>query len=159
MSQTRDEINDFLMGSGGKAFPFEGMGDTVSGVIMEMKKQQQTDLETGEPLFWNNGDPRMMLVVSLQTELQEDDDDDGVRRVFLRGGNYIAASGKGAASLVAVKDAVKRSGAPDGIQPGGKLTLAYTGQSKPAAKGMNAAKLYSASYQPPTANVDLEEMV
>ena len=157
MSQTRDEINDFLMGAGGKAFPFETIGDSVTGVITELKKQQQTDLETGEPLFWANGDPRMMLVVTLATELQDDDDDDGIRRVFLRGGNYVASTGKGAASLVAVKDAVKRSGAP--IEMGGTLTLAYSGNSKPAAKGMNAAKLYSASYTPPSANVDLEEMV
>lgn len=149
-----DDINDFLMGGSGKAFDFGAIGDTVTGVIIDMKKQQQTDFQTGQPAFWNNGEPKMMLKVSLQTDIQDDQDDDGIRNVYLRGGNFTALKGKGSASLVAVKDAVKKSGKPIGI--GGTLTMQYSGEGPAPAKGMNPAKLYVASYTPGT--LDLDEL-
>lgn len=151
-----DEINDFLMGSSGKAFEFGAIGDTVTGVITDMKKRQQTDFQTGAPAFWNDGNPKMMLVVTLQTEFQDDENDEGLRNVFLRGGNYTALKGKGTASLVAVKDAVKKSGKP--IEIGGRLTLQYSGEGPAPAKGMNPAKLYTAAYQPPSYQVDMDEL-
>lgn len=158
MSQTRDEVNDFLMGGSGKAFEFATLGDTVSGTITDMRKRQQTDFQTGAPMYWNDGSPRMMLQITLQTELQESEGDEGLRNLYLRGGNYTAVRGKGFSSLVAVKDAVKRSGAPDGIQIGGKLTLQYSGEGPAPTKGMNQSKLYTATYQPATYSVDLDEL-
>lgn len=154
----RDEINDFLNGSNAKAFAFDSVGDTVTGVIVEMKKTQQTDMETGKPVYWDNGDPKMMLRITLQTELQDDSEDEGVRSVYLRGGNFTASKGKGTSSLVAVKDAVRRSGTTDGIQPGGKLTLQYSGEGAKPNKGFNAPKLYTAHYEAPSFAVDLDEM-
>ena len=151
-----DEINDFLMGGGGKAFEFGAIGDTVTGVITDMKKRQQTDFQTGAPAFWNNGEPKMMLMVTLQTDIQENEDDEGLRNVYLRGGNFTALKGKGTASLVAVKDAVKRSGKP--IEVGGSLTLQFSGEGPAPAKGMNPAKLYVASYTPPSYSVDIDEL-
>ena len=144
------------MGESGKAFEFGAIGDTVKGVITDMKKRQQTDFQTGQPAFWANGDPKMMLMVSLQTEIQDTEDDEGIRNVYLRGGNYTALKGKGTASLVAVKDAVKKSGKP--IEIGGTLTLQYSGEGPAPAKGMNPAKLYTAHYQPPTYSVDMDEL-
>lgn len=154
----RDEVNDFLMGGSGKAFEFANMGDSVSGIITEMKKQQQTDFQSGAPAFWPSGEPKMMLRVTLQTELQDDANDEGYRTVYLRGGNFTASKGKGTSGLVAVKDAVKRSGAPDGIQLGGKLTMQYSGEAPAPAKGMNPAKLYTAAYQPPVYAVELDDL-
>jgi len=158
VSQTRDEINDFLLGGSGKAFEFEEIGSTVAGVITDMKKRQQTDFQSGAPLFWTDGSPRMLLAITLQTDLRESDDDEGLRNVYLRGGNFTAVKGKGTSSLVAVKDAVKRSGAADGIQVGGKLTIQYSGEGPAPSKGMNASKLYTASYQPPAYSVDIDEL-
>ena len=158
MSQTRDEINDFLLGGAAKAFEFENIGDTVTGVITDMKKRQQTDFQSGAPLFWNDGSPRMVLAITLKTELNESEDDEGLRNVYLRGGNFTASKGKGTSSLVAVKDAVKRSGAADGIQVGGKLTLQYSGEGPAPSKGMNPSKLYTASYQAPAYSVDIDEL-
>lgn len=153
-----DEINDFLNGSNAKAFPFDNVGDTVKGVIMEMKKVQQTDMDTGKPVYWDNGDPKMMLRITLQTDLQDDGEDEGVRSVYLRGGNYTAATGKGTSSLVAVKDAVRRSGSSDGIQVGGQLTMQYSGEGTKSNRGYSAPKLYTAHYVAPTMGVDLDEM-
>ena len=141
----KDEANDFLFGSNGKAFKFEEMGDKVSGRITEMKPQQQTDLDTGEPSYWKNGEPKMMLRITLQTDLQESDDDEGFRSVYLRGGNYVAVKGKGSSSLLAVKDAVRRSGAPNGIEVGGYLTMEFSGYGQAPNRGKNQPKLYLAS--------------
>lgn len=153
-----DDVNDFLMGNGAKAFPFENMGDTVKGTIVSMKKQQQTDMTTKQPAYWDNGDPKMMLVVVLQTELQDEDDDEGLRSIFLRGGNPKAVKGKGTSSLVAVKDAVKRSGTKKGIEEGGTLTLQYAGEGERSNRAFNPPKLYLANYEPPSFAVDLNEM-
>lgn len=154
----RDEINDFLMGSGAKAFPFENVGDTVTGVIVEMKKVQQTDMQTNAPAFWDNGDPKMMLRIVLETDLRDSDDDEGMRSVYLRGGNYTAVSGKGTSSLTAVKDAIRRSGTDKGIEPGGTLTMQYSGNGKSANKGFNPPKLYTAHYVAPSYAVNLDDM-
>lgn len=152
-----DDINDFLMGGGGKAFPFENIGDTVKGVITSMNKRQQTDPNTGKPKYWDNGDPVMMLVITLETELRDDDEDDGMRNIYLRGGKFDIATGKGVASLTAVRDAVKRSGSQAGIEPGGTLSLQFSGLA-PKKGAFSPAKLYSAAYKPPSMNVDLDEM-
>jgi hypothetical protein len=154
----RDEANDFLFGSGAKAFPFEELGAKVSGKITEMKAQQQTDMESGELAYWRNGDPKMMLRITLQTDLQESDDDEGFRSIYLRGGSYTAVKGKGVSSLVAVKDAVRRSGAPNGIEIGGYLTMEYSGQGQAANKGFTPPKLYSASYVAPDSTVSLDDL-
>src|SRR5215510_4915631 len=145
-----DEINEFLMGSGGKSFPFDSIGDRVSGVIVDLKKRQQTDLESGEPQFWANGDPKMMLVVTLQTQLSDSDDDEGLRNVYLRGGNFTPVKGKGTSSLIAVKEAVRKSGATDGIQIGGYLALEYSGEAKASNRAYNAPKLYTSEYEVPS---------
>jgi hypothetical protein len=150
--------NDFLFSGGAKAFPFENIGDKVTGEIKEMKKQQQTDMQSGEPAFWANGDPKMMLRISLQTDLQETEDDEGMRSIYLRGGNFTAVKGSGTSSLLAVKDAVRRSGSNDGIQLGGILTMEYTGMGQAANKGFTPPKLYTASYRAPMDTIDMAEL-
>lgn len=158
MPDTRDDVNEFLMGSGAKAFEFAELGARVKGTIVAMQKRQQTDMQTGDPVFWANGDPKYMLQVSLQTDLQHSDDDEGLRSVYLRGGNYTPSKGKGTSSLNAVKDAVKRSGSDKGIEIGGTLTLEYTGEAKASSKGFNNAKLYTADYSAPSYGVDLDDL-
>lgn len=152
-----DEANDFLFGGGAKAFPFDNVGDTVSGPIVSMQKRQQTDMQTGKPAFWDDGSPKMMLMITLQTELQDSDEDDGMRSVYLRGGNHTVVSGKGTSSQVAVKDAVRRSKA-ERIETGGVLTLQFSGVGKQANKGFNPPKLYVASYRPPSYAVEIDEL-
>lgn len=158
MPDTRDDVNEFLMGSGAKAFDFGEIGARVKGVIVAMQKRQQTDMQTGEPAFWKNGDPKYMLQVTLQTDLQDDDNDEGARSVFLRGGNYVAVKGKGQSSLNAVKDAVRQSGSANGIEPGGTLMLEFSGEGKKSASGFNPPKLYVATYEPPSYGVDINDM-
>lgn len=155
MSQ-RDEVAEFLMG-GGKSFPFDNIGDKVRGEITAQAKRQQTDMETGALQYWQSGEPKYMLVITLQTGLQEDEGDDGTRTVYLRGGNFTVAKGKGTSSLVAVRDAVKRAKV-ETTEVGGTLELAFTGEGHSTNKKFNAPKLYTAEYEPPHASIDINEM-
>lgn len=152
-----DDVNDFLMGSGAKPFPFDRQGDVVTGEIIDAVKQQQTGMEDKKPQFWDDGNPKMMLVLTLQTELKEDDDDDGKRTVYLRGGNPQVADGKGTSTLKAVQEAVKKSGSKKGIELGATLSLAWTGNA-PKKGGLNPAKLYTAAFKPAALNIDIDEM-
>jgi hypothetical protein len=151
-----DEVNEMLMGGGGKAFAFENLGDTVEGEILSATTRQQTSLDTGKPATWDDGSPKKMIVVVLQTSLRDNDEDDGARSVYLRGGNFVVASGKGSSSQVAVRDAVKRAGAK-GLEVGGYLKMRYSGVG-PGKRGFNPPKLYEAAYKAPVTSIALDDM-
>jgi hypothetical protein len=131
--------NDILFGTGTPGVKFQSPGDTVTGPIVELAASQQTDYKTKEPLNWPDGKPRMQVEVKVKTSLRDSsiEDDDGVRRLFV----------KGKILTNAVKDAVRATGAK-GLEIGGVLTVTYIGDA-PAEKGLNAPKLYEAEYVKP----------
>ena len=152
-----EDITGFLFGGGGKAAKFESLGDSVEGTITDVKLSQQTDMETQAPLTWSDGSPRMQLVISLQTELSDGENDDGIRRLFAKGGNYEVATGSGKSLKDAIADAVKKAGVKS-IDEGGTLKVAYTGEGKRTNRGFSAPKLYKASYKAPVASVAAEDL-
>jgi hypothetical protein len=152
-----NEASNFLFGGGGKAAPFDEVGDEVKGTITDVVVNQQTDMETGAPLTWTDGSPRMQLVVSLQTGERADDNDDGIRRIYAKGGNYEVASGTGTSMKNAIADALKKVGATS-IDEGGVLRVAYTGVGKKTNRGFSAPKLYRATYEAPKASVKAEDL-
>jgi hypothetical protein len=140
--------NAFLMGGGGRSAKFENPGDTITGTICaEPEMRQQTDIKTGQPKFWDNGDPQMQLVVRLQTQLRDDNDDDGIRALYVKGGFKAPTMQK------AVADAVRAAGAK-GLAMGGTLTVTYTGNGPAGGVGMSPPKYYTAQYQPPVVGSD-----
>lgn len=141
-----------LGGQGGNSFPFDNPGDTVTGKIIELEEVQQTDMDTGTPASWPDGRPKMQYRVTLQTDLSDDADDDGVRAVYLRG----ARKPDALSSLSAVLVAVKATTGGSSIDTGGNLTLTYTGDGVPSKRGYNAPKQYEATYRPPSADLDPE---
>jgi hypothetical protein len=44
------------------------IGFVVEGTVKDARMQQQRDFDDNEPLFWNDGSPRMQLVIDLQSE-------------------------------------------------------------------------------------------
>jgi hypothetical protein len=134
------EAQDFLMSGGGaKAAKFPTPGTVVTGpIVREPEVAQQTEFGTGKPLFWDDGKPRNQLVVQIQTGQRDDDEDDGVRAIYIKGKSLTGA----------VREAVKAAGAP-GLEVGGVLAITYTGDGK-AERGM-PPKLYSATYRRATA--------
>jgi len=133
--------NAFLMGGGAKSAKFEAEGDKVVGTILSMEVKQQTDIKTGTPRTWDNGDPMMQLVVTLHTDERDDEDDDGNRTLYIKG-----------QMQKAVQDAVRKSGAR-GLAEGGRLGVKFVSTAEPKQRGFNGAKQYAAQYEAPVVQV------
>jgi hypothetical protein len=150
---TQTDPNAFLMGGGGRSAKFATIGDKIDGEITATEVTQQTDFTDGTPKTWPDGNPMMQLVITLQTDEREDDQDDGVRRVFAKG-----SARKATTTIGAVRAAVQAAGAKT-LEVGGRLQLAYTGDGVAPKAGLNAPKEYKAKYTPPAAgSVNVDEI-
>ena len=152
-----NDTSDFLFGGGGRAAKFEAIGDTIEGQITDASVTQQTDMETNAPLTWPDGSARMQLVITLQTSEKIDDNDDGLRRIFAKGGKYEVASGTGTSMKDAIADAVRKAGAKS-LDEGGTLKVGYSGEGKRTNRGFSAPKLYRATYTAPTKSVNASDL-
>lgn len=139
----------FDLGGGGNAFSFDKVGDSVTGKVLGVEEQQQTDMDTGRPAVWDNGAPKMMYRVELRTDLRDDMSDDGRRAVYLRGSRKPESK----SSLAAVLAAVREATGGTNIDPGGVLTLTFVGEGVQTRRGFNPPKQYEASYRPPSVNL------
>lgn len=155
MSNTTTDPNDFLFQSGAKsAFGDDApVGTTVKGRIISAEVRQQSDPKTGELKTWADGSPKNQLVITLQTDQHDDDNDDGTRAIYGKGGRYEVASGKGQSMLDAIREAVKKSGAK-GLDVGAVLTVQHSGLGKKTNPAFNPPKLYLAKYEPATTVVE-----
>jgi hypothetical protein len=125
------------MGGGVKSAQFKTTGATVKGAIARKPEvQQQRDFTKGTPLTWDDGAPRQQVKVILATDERDDEDDNGERAVYLKGG-----------LLTAVRAAVKEAKAK-GLEIGGKLIVKYTGDGEKKGN-LNPPKLYKAKYEAP----------
>lgn len=139
--------NDALMSSGGTPWAkWAEKGDVVTGTVdSEPTLRQSRDYDTGLPATFPSGDPKMEIVVILQTAERSDEyeDDDGKRQVVMKKGKNLA---------LAVRQAVKVAGA-SGLEIGGTLTITHEGEEqKVNSKGKKYdERLFSAKYVAPTA--------
>lgn len=140
MSNLKDP-DDLLMGGGIKSCTFPEIGTTWKGEVLAKETQQQRDFTTGEPKFYDDGNPMLQVVITLQTDQRDGDDDDGQRKLYVRG-----------QMLAAIKKAVLDAGAKT-VEIGGTLAVQYTGDGEPPKRGMNPPKQYTAAYKPPVAAV------
>jgi hypothetical protein len=133
------DANSFLMGGGGApTAKFPTPGTVIGGRITEPPTlEQQRDIKSGEKKFWADGDPMMQLVVTVQTDLRDPalEDDDGKRRIFIKG-----------QMKNAVSDAVRQAGAR-GLEVGGTLHVRYTHDGQAKERGMSPPKQYVAKYE------------
>lgn len=136
--------NAWLMGGGAKSAKFDEEGDKVVGTILDMQVKQQTDIKDGTPLVWPDGNPKMQLVVTLQTDARDDDDDDGQRTLYVKGQMQRA-----------VQDAVRKAGAR-GLAEGGRLGVQFVDTAEPKQRGFNGAKQYAAKYEAPQVQVNAD---
>jgi hypothetical protein len=138
------DVNEFLLSSGVAAAKFEHPGTSVSGKITLLRVEQQREIDSGKPKYWDNGEPQMQIVCHVQTSIRDPQvpDDDGVRALYIR--NNMKA---------AVSTAVRKSRAK--LETGGVLTVTYTGDGERKSAAFNPPKLYAAEYAPPSvATVD-----
>lgn len=147
MSDTRS-ADDILMGGGAPTCSFPEIGTMWRGQVLGKEAQQQRDITTGKPKFYDDGNPMMQVVITLQTEVRDPaiEGDDGERRLFVRG-----------AMLAAIKKAVKDVGAKT-VEVGGTLAVQYThdGEKKP---GLNPPKQFTAAYKAPVAAVAVDDLL
>ena len=115
---------------------FEEVGTEVSGVIVDAAIGQQTDIDGSFKTF-DSGEIRPQLVITLQTDEHEDEDDDGLRKLYVKG-----------FMVKPFRNEMKRNRVP-GVRPGGILTVTYTGDGEVTKKGYNAPKLFDVAYEPP----------
>lgn len=127
---------DAFFGGSAKSAKFETIGETVGGPITHIgAEQQQTEFGSGKPLFWDNGEKRTQLPITVQTNQRDpyDPQDDGQRTFYVKG-----------EMKKAIQAALRAAGR--GMAVGGTLTLTYVGDEP--TKGF-PKKLYQASYTPP----------
>lgn len=129
MNPDFDAIDKALQSGARSAFDKNSQpGTTASGPITGVQYRQTTDYNTGQPAFFPSGDPKMQIIVSIQTSTREDADDDGVRSV------YINAWGNKKKALL---DAFRAAGfdrASEALAEGNVFTATYV-EPRPTPQG------------------------
>lgn len=133
-------VNDLIMGRGGRSAAFGKIGDFVAGEIVRSDEMQQRDIKTGEPLTWDDGQPKKSVVIAIQTDEHDDDEDDGIRNVYVKVPSQM---------LSALRIAL-RSARAKGIENGGVIRITYISDRPSEKRGMSAQKIYEVGYEPPT---------
>lgn len=140
---------DDLMKSstGAPSFKFERHGDLVKGKVVDVASGQQFDMKTNAPLFWDDGNPRTQLIITLQTDLRDAqiEDDDGQRRIFAK---------KPSQMLRAINDAFQKAGGRTITERGATLAVKYVSDEPSSRPGLSPAKVYVAQYLPAPAGAD-----
>lgn len=155
---SEQDIKGFLMG-GGVAAKFPKIGYQIEGTVTSFRMQQQRDYDTGELLFWKDGNKRMQLLIVMDTEEQgsfdengepvEVPDDDGQRTLYVKGalqkaiGRALKEAGAeleegGYLKVKRVKDLPKTN-------PKFKAPYGFAVQYTPAAKNSKAATDFAKS--------------
>jgi hypothetical protein len=126
--------------SGAASCRFANIGDAHVGTITDFKEAQQRDIKSGEPAFWPDGNKKMMLVITIQTQEHDDqiEDDDGERRLYVN---------KPSGMFAAISNAIKASKGK--FSAGGTLAVKYVKNGKPKTPGFSPPKEYIARYTPP----------
>jgi len=120
MTTPLDTANNLLMSGGIKSIKWkdEPVGYTVVGTIVDQPKvEQMTKYESTELDFWPSGDPKMQIIVTLQTDMRDPSNanDDGKRQLHIS-----------PRMMKPVREAVQRVNAP-GLAIGGRLAVRRTG--------------------------------
>lgn len=135
------EAQDALLGGGGApSASFLELGTTIRGKIVAIGQVQQREFKTNVPKVWSDGTPMMQSVITLETE-QDDPDDNGYRRVFVK-----------PAMAAAIREAVHKAGHdPKSPMEGGILAIRYSGDGPSPGSGMDGPKQFQAQFTPPVA--------
>ena len=121
---------DSLLAGGGKTAKFEKVGDSYTGVVQSAEVRQASNFDTGKPEFWDDGNPKQQIVVSIQTSERVDEEDDGVRAVYIKGWGD---------QKKALQRASKEAGGSPAV--GDTFTATYVGDGEKPQRGF-APKIY-----------------
>ena len=119
------------------------IGTRAEGIVKTIEAQQQRDIDTGAPKFFDNGQPMMQIVVQIATERRDPTipGDDGARSVYVKGKN-----------IAALRSASRRAGR-DMPHPGDRFAVTYSANGEAKKRGWNPPKLYTYELTPNAAQV------
>lgn len=143
--------NDLLSSKSVPSVSFKDakVGDSFTGTITDLETAQVRNYDTGEPEFWDDGKPKLQIVVTLATAYTDPtiEGDDGTRKVYLAG-----------QKLTAAKQAMKEAGIQK-LEKGFKFTISYVGTKPSSNKKYNDVKLYGITIVPSKSNVDVDALL
>jgi hypothetical protein len=159
-----DEAADEFLSGGGVAAKWPKVGFIVTGTVVDWSMSQQTDYDTGEPLFWDgkkkstddgNGRrrPVMQLIINIQgkptgetwegldNERVELPDDDGMRTLYVKGGlqNALRLALNGAKLEAGAQVSIKREKDGPKTNPKFRAPYRYSATWTPASQNADAA--------------------
>lgn len=112
---------------------FENVGDTVVGIIDKIDEVQEKDYDTGDPVTWPDGRPRMIYVLEVR------DTTSGEVKALWARGNMITA--------------IREASREVGHGPlGHLLKLKYHEDGKPSNPRFKPPKLFKAKIEPAPAD-------
>ncbi len=141
MTEQFPDANALLMG-GAKSVSWKdlGMGAIVVGTILEPPKvEQMTKYKSTEPDFWPSGEPKLQIVLEIQTDMRDpaNPTDDGKRRLFVE-----------PRMMKTFREAVRNAGA-DGFAVGGKVAVKWVSGD---GEGEGNARVFVTEYAKPVSN-------
>jgi uncharacterized protein with beta-barrel porin domain len=141
--------NSLLNGKSVPSISFKDakVGDAYTGTITALETAQVRNYESGEPEFWEDGNPKLQIVLTLATEYGDGAEDDGDRKVYLFG-----------QKLQAAKAALKEAGLAK-LEIGSTFTITYSGTKPSSNKKYNDVKLYSIAIVKGTSNPAVDTLL
>lgn len=80
-----DELDQAFQGSGRSIFSKDTPpGTSITGTITDAAMKQVTKFGSTEPDYFQSGDPKMQIILTLKTDLHDDVDDDGTRAAYIK---------------------------------------------------------------------------
>jgi len=143
------DANSLIMGSSIPSCGFLDIGAEHKGTITALDVMQARKFGKPNELdFWEDGQPKMQAVVTMQTEENdpEIENDNGMRRLYVASPRMRSA----------IASAVKKAGAT-GLAVGGKLGVKFLREDPEGKNKQNLPKIYGAIYEAPPARVDEPE--
>lgn len=136
VSMTPEQMLASIESQSSKGAKFEQPGTSISGIIENVTANQIRDFKSRQPKFFDDGQPQMQVLVTINTGVTDPmvEDDDGRRTVYIKGFGL-----QRHAWLQALHNAGLRKAAE--VRPGDRFTATFTGFGE-AKPGMNAPKLF-----------------
>lgn len=133
------DASSLIMGSGAPSATFREVGTEHKGVVTALETMQVRNFKTKLPETWDDGNPKMQAVLTLQTDERDPqiENDNGVRKLYV--------SSKGMREAIAA--AVRKAGSSQ-VLVGGKIAVRFTREGE-SESGLNPPKVYAAKYEPP----------
>lgn len=128
------DVDEFLTGSA-PSVKFPAVGSFVKGTVVKATMGVQRTPQ-GELRTFPDGNPRRQIIVTLQTDEKLDADDDGTRRLFIKG------------SMTQELRRACKANNVKGLRPGDALTVTYAEDGQPTQPGLNPPKLFTVDLDP-----------